>query len=129
MHIHLGQRLYLTSSFHFDQATFASKVDTPQGDEIEVTREIDGGLENVTLKLPAVVTCDLRLNEPRFVKLSNVMKAKKKKIETIDVSSFDLDLAPRIDILSVTEPPKRTAGVMVSSVDELVEKLRSAKVL
>ena len=95
-----------------------------------VTREVDGGLETVAVELPAVVTCDLRLNEPRFVSLSNTMKAKKKKIETLDVSSLGVDVSNRIETLTISEPAKREAGILVGSVDELVEKLRSeAKVL
>lgn len=86
---------------------------------------MDGGLETVALGLPAVVTCDLRLNEPRFTTLTNTMKAKKKKVETIDVSSLDVDIAPRIDTLEVSEPPKRKAGIIVNNVDELVERLRT----
>lgn len=91
---------------------------------MNVTREVDGGLETVSLDLPAVITCDLRLNEPRFIKMQNVMKAKKKKIETIAVDSLGVDTEPRIEILSVAEPPKRAAGVFVKNVDELVEKLQ-----
>lgn len=97
---------------------------------LHVTREVDGGLETVALELPAVVTCDLRLNEPRFVKLANVMKAKKKKTETLSIDDVGIDTAPVLEILSVAEPPKRQAGVMVDSVDELLEKLQTeAKVL
>lgn len=117
--------------FYFDQGTFASQVEVdPAENSLNVTREVDGGLETVALGLPAVVTCDLRLNEPRFATLPNMMKAKKKKIETTDVSSLDIDVAPRIEILHVSEPPKRAQGVFVNDVDELVDKLhREANVL
>lgn len=106
------------------QGTFASKVDFDEN-TLNVTREVDGGLETLALDLPAVVTCDLRLNEPRFTTLPNIMKARKKKIETTGVGELDVDIAPRLEVLSVSEPPKRTAGVMVGSVDELVEKLKT----
>ena len=95
-----------------------------------MTREVDGGLETVALNLPAVVTCDLRLNEPRFATLPNVMKARKKKIETTNITDFGVDTEPRLEILSVSEPPKREGGKFVNNVDELVSKLRlEAKVL
>lgn len=92
---------------------------------MKVEREVDGGLEELSLKLPAIITCDLRLNEPRFVKLSNVMKAKRKKLESIDMKSLDVDTAPRIRTLSVTDPPKRTGGVIVQNVDSLINVLRN----
>jgi electron transfer flavoprotein beta subunit len=106
------------------QATFASKVKVA-GDQLEVTREVDGGLETVAVKLPAVVTTDLRLNEPRYVTLPNIMKAKKKTLEVLKPQDLGVDLAPRLKILKVEEPSKRKAGVMVKSVDELVAKLRN----
>lgn len=108
----------------FLQGTFASKVDFDEN-TVNVTREIDGGLETLALGLPAVVTCDLRLNEPRFTTLPNIMKARKKKIETTDVGELGVDIASRLEVLSVSEPPKRAAGVMVGSVDELLEKLKT----
>lgn len=112
------------------QATCASKVDVKSRDEIHVTREVDGGLETVGLKLPAVITCDLRLNEPRFATLPNVMKARRKQIELFDPADFNVDPTPSLVTLSVTEPEARAAGVMVGSVDELVDKLQNeAKVL
>lgn len=98
--------------------------------EVQVTREVDGGLETVALQMPAVVTCDLRLNEPRFATLPNIMKARKKKIESIQLASLGLDTSSRVEVLSVSEPPKRQAGVILKDVDELVDKLRNeAKVL
>jgi electron transfer flavoprotein beta subunit len=105
------------------QGTFASKVD-PQGDTISVTREIDGGLETVALKLPAIVTTDLRLNEPRYASLPNIMKAKSKPIANKTPADFGVDMTPRITTLKVTEPAKRQAGIKVKSVDELVAKLK-----
>ena len=105
------------------QGTFASKVEVTPA-EIVVTREIDGGLETVALKLPAVVTTDLRLNEPRYASLPNIMKAKKKPIETIAAESLGVDLAPRLITLKVDEPAKRAGGRMVASVQELLDKLK-----
>jgi len=110
------------------QGTFASAVNIANG-EIEVTREVDGGSETVALKLPAVVTADLRLNEPRFIKLPNLMMAKKKPIDTIAAADLASDFSPRLKQLKVAEPPARKAGVIVGSVGELVEKLRSEKVI
>jgi electron transfer flavoprotein beta subunit len=111
------------------QGTFASKV-TIEGETATVTREVDGGLETVALKLPAIVTADLRLNEPRYASLPNIMKARKKPIETIKPADLGVDPAPRLTTLKVTEPPKRQAGKKVGSVAELVDKLRNeAKVI
>ena len=111
------------------QATFASKVEIADG-KATVTREVDGGLETLTLSLPAVVTTDLRLNEPRYVTLPNIMKAKKKPLETVKPADLGVDPAPRLKTLKVVEPPKRKAGVKVKSVAELVDKLRNeAKVI
>jgi len=111
------------------QATFASKVAIADG-SAQVTREIDGGLEIVTLKLPAVVTTDLRLNEPRYVTLPNIMKAKKKPLETVKPADLGVDVTPRIKTLKVNEPPKRGAGVKVPDVATLVTKLKNeAKVI
>ena len=111
------------------QGTFASKV-VIEGGEALVTREVDGGLETVALTMPAVVTTDLRLNTPRYASLPNIMKAKKKPIETIKAADLGVDTTPRLKTLKVEEPPKRQAGVKVKSVAELVDKLRNeAKVL
>lgn len=111
------------------QATFASKVEIAEG-HATVTREVDGGLETVKLELPAVITADLRLNEPRYASLPNIMKAKKKPLETSSPEELGVDIAPRLKVLTTEEPPKRKAGVMVASVDELVSKLKDeAKVL
>lgn len=111
------------------QGTFASKVDL-SAETVAVTREIDGGLETVNLKLPAVVTTDLRLNEPRYVKLPNIMAAKKKPLDTLTPEALGVDVTPRLATLKVSDPPARQAGKKVGSVAELVEKLRNeAKVL
>ena len=111
------------------QATFASKVDVADG-AVTVSREIDGGLETVKLKLPAVVTTDLRLNEPRYVTLPNIMKAKKKPLETVKPADLGVDVTPRIRTLKISEPPKRGAGVKVPDVATLVAKLKTeAKVI
>ena len=119
----------LAALLGWPQATFASKITLGDG-EAEVTREIDGGLETLTVKLPAVMTTDLRLNEPRYASLPNIMKAKKKPVDTKTVKELGVDVAPRIKIIKVVAPGKREAGVMVESVAELVEKLHNeAKVL
>jgi len=119
----------LAALLNWSQATFASKVKV-NGATAEVTREVDGGLETISIKLPAVVTTDLRLNEPRYVTLPNIMKAKKKPMETLKPDALGVDVASRLKTLRVQEPPKRTAGKVVKSVQELVEKLRSeAKVI
>ena len=111
------------------QATFASKVEI-EGDKARVTREVDGGLETIAVSLPAVVTTDLRLNEPRYVTLPNIMKAKKKPLETVKPEDLGVDVAPRLKTLKVSEPPKRSAGVKVPDVATLVDKLRNeAKVI
>ena len=111
------------------QATFANKVEITD-DHAVVTREVDGGMETVQLKLPAVVTADLRLNEPRYVTLPNIMKAKKKTLEIIKPSDLGVDVAPRILTLKVSEPPRRGAGVKVADVAALVDKLKNeAKVI
>jgi electron transfer flavoprotein beta subunit len=111
------------------QATFASKVTVADG-KATVKREVDGGSETLSLTLPAVITTDLRLNEPRYVTLPNIMKAKKKPLETIRPEDLGVDVTPRLKTLKVTEPPKRSAGVRVPDVKVLVEKLRSeAKVI
>jgi electron transfer flavoprotein beta subunit len=111
------------------QATFASKVEVA-GDKVNVTREIDGGLETLSLSIPAVITTDLRLNEPRYVTLPNIMKAKKKPLETVKPEDLGVDVAPRLKTLKVSEPPKRGAGVKVADVATLVNKLKTeAKVI
>ncbi|GLS13109.1 electron transfer flavoprotein subunit beta/FixA family protein [Hydrogenophaga electricum] len=111
------------------QGTFASKVEVA-GDKLTVTREVDSGLEAVTLKLPAVVTADLRLNEPRYVTLPNIMKAKKKQLDTLKPEDLGVDVSPRLKTLKVSEPPKRGAGITVPDVATLVDKLRNeAKVI
>jgi electron transfer flavoprotein beta subunit len=114
----------LAALLGWGQGTFASKVDVSDG-EIEVTREIDGGLETLALQLPAVVTADLRLNEPRYVKLPNIMKAKKKPLDVISVEELGVDTAPRLKTLKVEEPAARSGGVKVADVTELVDKLRN----
>ncbi|BCI67942.1 electron transfer flavoprotein subunit beta/FixA family protein [Acetobacter aceti] len=111
------------------QGTFASKVEIVDG-RVEVTREVDGGTETVSLAVPAIVTADLRLNEPRYASLPNIMKAKKKPLETIQAADLGVDMTRRLTTVSVAEPPTRKAGIKVGSVAELVEKLRNeAKVI
>lgn len=111
------------------QAAFASKIVPGEG-LITVTREVDGGLETLELRLPAVVTTDLRLNEPRYASLPNIMKAKKKQLDILKVEDLGLDVTPRLSVLKTSEPPKRKGGVIVKSVDELIERLKAeAKVL
>jgi electron transfer flavoprotein beta subunit len=107
------------------QGTFASKLDVSGGDTVNVTREVDGGLETVALKAPIVLTTDLRLNEPRYVKLPNIMKAKKKPLDVLTPAELGVDVEPRLVTLKVEEPPKRQAGVKVGSVAELVDKLKN----
>ncbi len=113
----------------WSQGTFAFRLEL--GDDcLKVTREVDGGLETVELKLPAVVTADLRLNEPRFASLPNIMKAKKKPVDVFAPDDLGVDVTPRVKVLKVTEPPKREAGIKVESAAELIEKLRNeAKVI
>ena len=111
------------------QATFASKVEI-EGDKAKVTREVDGGLETIAIGLPAVITTDLRLNEPRYVTLPNIMKAKKKQLDTFKPEELGVDVAPRIKTLKVSEPPKRGAGVKVPDAATLIDKLKNeAKVI
>ncbi|EIZ78089.1 hypothetical protein WSK_3334, partial [Novosphingobium sp. Rr 2-17] len=105
------------------QGTFASKVEV-DGDHVSVTREVDGGLETVKLSLPAIVTTDLRLNEPRYASLPNIMKAKKKPLDVKSPADYGVDVAPRLKTLKVTEPPVRSAGIKVADVDALVAKLK-----
>ena len=106
------------------QGTFASVVNV-EGDSVNVTREVDGGLETVKLKLPAIVTTDLRLNEPRYASLPNIMKAKSKPLDTKSPADYGVDTAPRVKTVKVSEPPVRSAGVKVADVDELVAKLKA----
>ena len=122
-----GQMLAALS--RLPQATFASKVEVA-GDKVEVTREIDGGLETLSVSLPAIVTTDLRLNEPRHVTLPNIMKAKKKPLENVKPADLGVDVAPRLKTLKVAEPAGRKAGIKVADVAALVDKLKSeAKVI
>jgi len=118
----------LAALLGWPQGTFASKVELA-GSDVSVTREIDGGLETVRLATPAIVTTDLRLNEPRYASLPNIMKAKSKPLATRSPGDFGVDVAPRLETLKVTEPPRRTAGVKVGSVDELVAKLKTLGVV
>jgi electron transfer flavoprotein beta subunit len=120
----------LSALLGWSQGCFASKLVLNGDGTANVTREVDGGLETVTLKLPLVLTTDLRLNEPRYASLPNIMKAKKKPIEVLTPEQLGVDPAPRLKTLKVTEPPKRQAGIKVKSVAELVDKLRNeAKVI
>ena len=119
----------LSALLNWPQATFASNIEV-KDNTLEVTREIDEGLETVEINIPAIVTCDLRLNEPRYASLPNIMKAKKKPIEEINVSDLGIDITPRVQQLKVEEPPKRKAGIKVANVAELVQKLKNeAKVI
>ena len=114
----------LAALMELPQGTFASKVEM-DGDHVKVTREVDGGLETVRLSTPAIITTDLRLNEPRYASLPNIMKAKKKPLETKTPADYGVDIAPRLKTLNVSEPPVRQAGVKVADVDELVAKLKA----
>ena len=119
----------LSALLNWPQATFASNIEV-KDNSLEVTREIDEGLETIEINIPAIVTCDLRLNEPRYASLPNIMKAKKKPIEEINVSDLGIDINPRVQQLKVEEPPKRKAGIKVANVAELVQKLKNeAKVI
>jgi len=118
----------LSALLDWPQATFASKIEVA-GDTATVTREIDGGLQVLSASLPAVITADLRLNEPRYASLPNIMKAKKKEIAMKTPADYGVDVAARLKVLKVTEPPKRTAGVKVENAAELVAKLKSEGVL
>ena len=119
----------LSALLNWPQATFASKIEVKEK-SLEVTREIDEGLETIEIKVPAIVTCDLRLNEPRYASLPNIMKAKKKPIEEISAADLGVDTAPRVEQIKVEEPPKRKAGIKVANVAELVQKLKNeAKVI
>tara|TARA_B000000477_G_C6081922_1_gene223547 strand:- start:3 stop:752 length:750 start_codon:yes stop_codon:yes gene_type:complete len=119
----------VSAKLNWTQATFASKIEI-DGDNIKVTREIDEGLETIKMPLPIVATCDLRLNEPRYASLPNIMKAKKKPIESLSAEELGIDIIPRLKQLKVIEPPKRSKGIMVADVAELVQKLKNeAKVI
>ena len=119
----------LSAKLNWSQGTFASKIEI-ENNFITVTREIDEGLETIKMPLPIVATCDLRLNEPRYASLPNIMKAKKKPIETFSIDDLGVDITPRLKQLKVTEPPKRSKGIMVADVAELVQKLKNeAKVI
>jgi electron transfer flavoprotein beta subunit len=119
----------LAALLGWPQAAYISKIEVA-GDHADITREVDGGLENLSVKMPAVVTADLRLNEPRYVTLPNIMKAKKKPLENIKPDALGVDVTPRLTTLKVEEPPKRGAGVKVADVAELVNKLKNeAKVI
>ena len=122
-----GQKL--AALLGYPQATFASELSIADGKAV-VTREIDGGLQTVSVNLPAIVTTDLRLNEPRYASLPNIMKAKSKPLDILPAADFGLDITPRISTLKVSLPPEREAGVIVESVDELIDKLKNeAKVI
>ena len=118
----------LAALLGWGQGTFASKVEI-DGDSVKVTREVDGGLETVQLKMPAVITTDLRLNEPRYASLPNIMKARSKPLDQKTPQDYGVDIAPRLKTLAVREPPKRVAGIKVASVDELVDKLKALGVV
>jgi electron transfer flavoprotein beta subunit len=114
----------LAALLGWGQGTFASKV-SPEGGFVEVAREVDGGAQTVKLKLPAVISTDLRLNEPRYASLPNIMKAKKKPIDEKSAADYGVDPSPRLKVLKVTEPPKRAGGIKVKTVQELVDKLKN----
>jgi len=119
----------LAALLEWSQGTFACDVEFA-GEQLKVNREVDGGTQSISLQLPAVVTVDLRLNEPRYVKLPNIMKAKKKQLDTYSPSDLEVDIAPRLKLIKVEEPPVRAGGVKVADVEELVDKLRNeAKVI
>ena len=119
----------LAALLGWSQGTFASEL-TVDGGNLTVKREVDGGMETIVLTLPSIVTTDLRLNEPRYASLPNIMKARKKPIETVKPEELGVDVTPRLTVVSVAEPPKRQAGVKVGSVAELVAKLKTeAKVI
>ena len=120
----------LATLLKYPQATFASKVEKNSDDTLNVTREVDGGLETIKVKIPCVVTTDLRLNEPRYASLPNIMKAKQKKIDILDINELSLDLKKRVEILEVNDPPERKPGIVVPDIDSLVDKLKNeAKIL
>ncbi|HEY9216825.1 MAG TPA: electron transfer flavoprotein subunit beta/FixA family protein [Phenylobacterium sp.] len=114
----------LAALLDWPQGAFASKIEI-NGDKANVTREVDGGLQTIEVSLPAIVTADLRLNEPRYASLPNIMKAKKKPLDTKELSSYGVDTAPRLKVLKVTEPPKRAGGIKVENAADLVMKLKN----
>jgi electron transfer flavoprotein beta subunit len=119
----------LSALLNWPQATFASKIDVKDG-KLEIVREIDEGLETIEVNIPAIVTCDLRLNEPRYASLPNIMKAKKKPVDQLNASDLGVDISPRVKQIKVEEPPKRKVGIKVANVAELVQKLKNeAKVI
>ncbi|MDC0468882.1 electron transfer flavoprotein subunit beta/FixA family protein [Candidatus Pelagibacter sp.] len=119
----------LSALLNWPQATFASKIDV-KDEKLEIVREIDEGLETIEVNIPAIVTCDLRLNEPRYASLPNIMKAKKKPVDQLNASDLGVDISPRVEHIKVEEPPKRKAGIKVANVAELVQKLKNeAKVI
>ena len=118
----------LSALLGWSQATFASKVEI-EGDAAKVTREVDGGLQTISVKMPAVVTVDLRLNEPRYASLPNIMKAKKKPLDEKTAADLGVDVTPRLSVVKTSEPPERAAGIKVGSVDELVAKLKESGVV
>ena len=119
----------LSALLNWPQATFASKIEI-KDKSLEVIREIDEGLETIEVNIPSIVTCDLRLNEPRYASLPNIMKAKKKPLEILNVSDLGVDTTPRVQQIKIEEPPKRKAGIKVANVAELVNKLKNeAKVI
>jgi len=115
----------LSALLGWSQATFASEIDI-DGGAVKVTREVDGGLQTISVKLPAIVTADLRLNEPRYASLPNIVKAKKKPLDEKTAADYGVDVTPRLEIVSTAEPAARSAGIIVGSVDELVAKLKEA---
>ncbi|MBV7407938.1 electron transfer flavoprotein subunit beta/FixA family protein [Maritimibacter sp. DP1N21-5] len=115
----------LSALLGWGQATFASELEI-DGDSAKVTREVDGGLQTIEVKLPCIVTADLRLNEPRYASLPNIMKAKKKPLDEKTAADYGVDVSPRLEIVKTSEPPTRSAGIKVESVDELVSKLKEA---
>ena len=115
----------LSALLGWSQGTFASELDI-DGDKAVVTREVDGGLQTIKVNMPAIVTVDLRLNEPRYASLPNIMKAKKKPMAEKTAADYGVDVTPRLEVVSTSEPAARAAGIMVGSVDELVEKLKEA---
>ena len=115
----------LSSLLDCHQATFASKVEVNDDKTINVTREVDGGLETIKISIPCVITTDLRLNEPRYASLPNIMKAKQKKIDILDINELNIDIKKRVETIEVNEPPERKPGVIVNDVDSLIDKLKN----
>ncbi len=115
----------LSALLGWSQATFASEVDV-EGNSAKITREVDGGLQTISVKMPAIVTVDLRLNEPRYASLPNIMKAKKKPLDEKSAADYGVDVSPRLEVVKTEEPAQRAAGITVGSVDELIEKLKEA---